>query len=89
MFHIRKNGKIKINSEYKYWEFIAFLSEHSPSFDYWSLDYPTCKEMAIGFRRYKINRKRHERQNSRFMQTYKWMQQQRQEREEENETTCI
>ena len=82
MFHIRKNGKIKINSEYKYWEFIAFLSEHFPSFGDLPLYYPVCKEMAIGFRRYKINRKRHERQNSRFMQTYKWMQQKRQEREE-------
>ena len=53
---LRKNGKIKFSSHYKYWEFYAYMIEHEPSWSWLSLEYATCKEMAIGFRRYKTNK---------------------------------
>lgn len=73
MIKLNKKGKLKFSSSYKYWEFCAYMVEHEPSWSWLSLDYPTCKEMAIGFRRYKTNRVRHNNPNSRFSQTYKYM----------------
>lgn len=70
---LRKNGKIKFSSHYKYWEFYAYMVEHEPSWSWLSLEYATCKEMAIGFRRYKTNKARHERPNSRFSQIYQYL----------------
>ena len=68
---LNKYGNFKFSSDYKYWEFYAFLIEHIPTWNFISLDYPVCKTMAIGFQRYKKNKNRHERPNSRFNQMLK------------------
>lgn len=73
MFKLTKKGYFKFSSSYKYWEFYAYMVEHEPSWSWLCLDYPTCKEMAVGFRRYQANRARHNRPTSRFSQMYKYM----------------
>lgn len=73
MVKLNKRGKFKFSSHYKYWEFCAYMIEHEPSWSWLSLDYHTCKEMSIGFQRYKINRARHNKPTSRFSQMYKYM----------------
>lgn len=62
-----KNGQLCLKNDYKYWEFWAFLADVGGYWKWADIHYPTNKQMAIGFRRYHKNKKRHLNPNSRFM----------------------